>query len=161
MAVIPDRLLPHGVPESTITHLPAVLVGSPQWPLTKPTASGAAIESAPFHRCQLLFVESKPICPLAEVVNPAATLNFVLVAPLKSTAPVADSVPVKVGLASGAFAPNCVWMLEVGSTKPIVVGVTPSSVLFVSVCVSVVPTIVPVGAATEDVRVVEDPAIGI
>jgi len=33
--------------------------------------------------------------------------------------------------------------------------------LFVSVCVSEVPTIVPVGAATEDVRVVELPAMGI
>src|SRR5579872_2831182 len=44
---------------------------------------------------------------------------------------------------------SCVWMLEVGSTNTIVAGVTPSSVLFVSVCVSVVPTIVPDGAVSD------------
>jgi len=37
----------------------------------------------------------------------------------------------------------------------------PSIALLVSVWVSVVPTIAPTGAATEDVRVVDDPAIGI
>lgn len=56
------------------------------------------------------------------------------------------TVPVNVGEANPALLLICVCMELVASTKAIVVGVTPSSVLAVSVCVSVVPTIVPVGA---------------
>jgi hypothetical protein len=50
---------------------------------------------------------------------------------------------------------------EAGVPRAGVVKVGDVSVLLVSVCESVVPTIVPVGAATEDVKVVADPAIGI
>jgi hypothetical protein len=43
---------------------------------------------------------------------------------------------------------NCPCTELVASRKAIVAGETPSTVLFVNVCVSVVPTIVPTGAAT-------------
>lgn len=80
--------------------------------------------------------------------------------PLSSEdAPVLRANPVPVSVPCLAF--NCVWILEVGSTYPNVVGVTPSTVLFVRVCVSVVPTIVPVGAGTELVTVEDEAAIGI
>lgn len=56
------------------------------------------------------------------------------------------AVPVNVGEARGDLALICVWTELLASRNAIVVGLTVSTVLLVSVCVSVVPTIVPTGA---------------
>lgn len=64
---------------------------------------------------------------------------------LVAVAAAKDGAPVKVGEARAALAFNCVWIELVGSTNAKVAGVTPSTVLLVVVCVSVVPRIVPVG----------------
>jgi hypothetical protein len=60
-----------------------------------------------------------------------------------------SGIPVKVGDASGAFTLSCVCAELVRSTKAKAAGNAPSTVLLVRVCVSVVPTIAPVGAAIE------------
>src|SRR5579872_2065149 len=80
------------------------------------------------------------------VVMPSSQREFTMAfAPLAfGKYPVVSEVDVVLPLAL-----SCVWMLEVGSTYPKTVGVTPSTVLFVSVCVSVVPTIVPDGAVSD------------
>ena len=74
-----------------------------------------------------------------------------------------EAVPVAVVVTAVAQAPEAIALVPSAEVPLATVPVTgPAEVLlFVSVCVSVVPTMVPTGAATDDVTVVAVAAIGI
>lgn len=75
-------------------------------------------------------------------------------------------VPVPTAVPAAALLPKVMLVIETLATNdelgtvPLLIS-EPAILLFVSVCVSVVPTMVPAGAATEDVTVVAVAAIGI